>query len=253
VGLAIATKSWALVTLAPVIFTLPARRWRAVLTATSVASIFLAPFLIAQHTDGTAGAGVTINGTGIIFQPQQIWWFLGSDHTIVHNSHGVVMAGYRAAPGFVSRVAHPLIILISVPLTLFWSLTRRGRPGEPFALLALLLLLRCLLDPWNNYYYAVPFIFALATWEISLRRDPPLLALAAVALQWACFRKLPLDFSPDIQAAAYLVWVLPTATMIATWLYAPGLLKRVAARLSDLRLAAVGKYLPLGGYSPPSR
>jgi hypothetical protein len=252
VGLAIATKSWALVALAPVIFTLPHGRWRALLIAAVSASLFLAPFVIAQHLNGTAGAGVAINGTGIIFQPQQLWWFLGNATAVVRNTHGVVMVGYRAAPHFVSVIAHPLIILVSVPLTLLWSLRRRGRSSEPLALLTLLLLLRCILDPWNNYYYAIPFIFALATWEVSHRRDPPLLALAATALQWLCFRKLPFAYSPDVPAVVYLAWTVPGAATLALWLYAPGLLKRLSAPLSGLsRITRLGTDAP-AAYTPPA-
>ena len=143
VGLAIATKSWALVALAPVVFTLPHGRWRALLVATVSASLFLAPFLIAQHLNVTAGAGVAINGTGIIFQPQQLWWFLGNATAVVRNTHGVVMVGYRAAPHFVSVIAHPLIILVERPADTAVvaqaarSLQRAARAAHPAAAAAL--------------------------------------------------------------------------------------------------------------------
>jgi hypothetical protein len=253
VGLAIATKSWSLVALAPVVLTLPHGRWRALLIAAVVASVFLAPFLIAQHLHGSVGAGVTINGTGIIFQPQQLWWFLGNRNVLVHGSQGLSMVAYRAAPAFVSLIAHPLIVLISFPLTLLWSRRRHGRASEPLALLVLVLLLRCMLDPWNNYYYAVPFLLALATWEVTQRRDPPLLALAAIALEWVCFRKLPFDRPLDQQAAFYLAWTVPAATMLALWLYAPEVLKRITSRLSRSSWVPRLSGDPSGVYSPPSR
>ena len=47
-------------------------------------------------------------------------------------------------------------------------------------LLALLLLLRCVLDPWNVVYYELPFLLALLCWEALCRPErPPVLALAA--------------------------------------------------------------------------
>ena len=46
------------------------------------------------------------------------------------------------------------------------------------ALLALLLLMRCVLDPGDHIYYHVPLVLALAAWEIETR-GWPLLALWA--------------------------------------------------------------------------
>ncbi len=40
-------------------------------------------------------------------------------------------------------------------------------------LLSLLLLLRCMLDTWDNIYYPLPLVIALLAWETcSLRRAP---------------------------------------------------------------------------------
>jgi hypothetical protein len=247
-GLAIATKSSALVALAPVLLALPSQHRRAILATCVTAGSVLAPFFIVQHLNGKGGAGITVTGTGIIFQPQQLWWFLGDSHRIVHNSHGTVMAGYRAAPGWVSVIAHPLIIVLSGALTLPLLFRRERTPARLLALLTLVLFARCLLDPWNNLYYSLPFLFALAAWEVIARRQPPLLALLASGLMWLCFREIPSYADPDVLAACYLIWAVPAFATMACWLYAPNAFARIHDRLSGL---SKQNAIELGGAGSP--
>ncbi|MCW3024583.1 MAG: hypothetical protein JWM29_15, partial [Solirubrobacterales bacterium] len=89
--------------------------------------------------------------------------------------------------------------------------------------LALLLMVRCLLDTWDVVYYPLPFILALLAWEVRgpLRR-PPLLALASSALVWVNLHWMTEHTSPDAQAAFFLVWSLPLAAWLGLRLFAPG-------------------------------
>ena len=78
---------------------------------------------------------------------------------------GGVKPGYRTAPAWVGIVSHPLIVAVSLPLTaLAWRRARRGQ-SDALLLLALLLLLRCVLDTWDTVYYPIPFVLALLAWE----------------------------------------------------------------------------------------
>ena len=172
-GLAIPNKEWALVAIGPVLVALPGRRIRTLLIAGAVAAALVAPFTLGAFLPGvtngfvaqTKGAGLS---TGTIFQPWQLWWWLGS---LVHTPAGA-LTGSRWAPGWVQTISHPLIIAIMPPLTALYAWRRRGaraRPGREhvFMLLAVLLALRCVLDPWDISYYALPFLIALLTWEVS--------------------------------------------------------------------------------------
>ena len=82
---------------------------------------------------------------------------------------------------------------------------RRASHGEQLlVLLALLLLARCVLDPWNNVYYELPFLLALLAWEALCRPErPPVLALAATVATWATFQQAPLYLSPDLQSMLF--------------------------------------------------
>jgi hypothetical protein len=233
-GVAVAAKSWALVGVAPVLVALPARRWSALALAGAIALIVLAPFELAQHLAARhAGVGVAIAGTGHIFNPWQAWWFFGDPHTIVRTVTGHVMAGYRAVPAWTTNLTHPLIVLVPIPLSLLWLRTRdRARPYEPLALLALVLLVRCVLDPWNNFYYQVPFLLAFTTWDALRSRGVPVLSLSAVVATSLVFQRLPSHLSPDGQAASYLVWAVLTGTVLSVWLYAPRRFAHLARAMS---------------------
>ena len=105
-----------------------------------------------------------------------------------------------------------------------WAIGER----DALLLLALVLLLRCVLDTWDTVYYALPFIFALLVWEVcgdnARNARPPVLALASTVLAWLSFQWLPEHASPDAQAAFFLAWTLALCAGLALRLYAPTVL-----------------------------
>jgi hypothetical protein len=241
-GLAVGTKSWAVLAVLPVLVALPAGRGRALLLAGAVGGSILVPFALAHQLHSAGGAAGSLGAaSGPIFEPTQIWWWLGG-HGIVRGYNGIIKPGFRVEPGWLSTIAHPLVVAMAAPLTLLWLRRRRGRPLEPLALLTLLLLARCLLDPWNNRYYAVPFLLALIVWECLSRREVPLLSLAATVLTYVTFQELPGRVSPDAESFFYLAWMVPLATAIVVWLYAPAWLAR-ARRAGVRRLPDVDQLL----------
>jgi hypothetical protein len=81
---------------------------------------------------------------------------------------------------------------------------RARRAIDPLALLALLMLVRCALDPWDHAYYHAPFLAALIAWEVLQARRAPWLAAACAGLLGLVFR-LPLPASDVL----YALWALP--------------------------------------------
>ncbi len=218
-GLAIANKQWGLLAIGPVLVALPEHRVRALLYAGAIAVAFYVPLWLPSliGRSGT-GAAVAQAGGGTIFQPWQLWWFLGSHgHTVV-GSFGVLKPGYRTPPAWIANIPHPLIIALAVPATaLAWLRGRR----DALLLLAFLFALRFALDTWDTVYYPLPFILALLAWEIEHRRRPPVLALVASVTVWLVFIVAPEHISPDAQAALFAVLAVPTLAGLATALYAP--------------------------------
>ncbi len=227
-GLAIANKEWALLAAGPVLLaTAPGRRLRCLAGACVTSAGVLAPLALAGSGGFLASTrAAASSSTSVIFQPWQVWWFLGRHGALVHGLFGTPKPGYRIGPGWTAAVSHPLILVAGLAIAAaLWPRSRRVALPEREALLALALVLlaRCLLDTWDAAYYPLPFIFALLAWELGGRtRNPPVLALTASVLVWISFHSLAARVSPDAQAAFFLAWSLPGAAWLGLRLFAPG-------------------------------
>ena len=229
-GLAIVNKEWALVAAGPVLLALPQRRVRCAAIAAGVSVCFYAPLMAPALLGGHGGGAVAATGSGAIFQPWQLWWFLGSHGQLVRDAFGVVKVGYRTPPGWVESIAHPLIVALALPATLLAA--RRGR-RDPLLLLAFLLALRCALDPWDTVYYPLPFLIALLAWEALRFRRPPLLSLCASVAVWLVFVVAPERLGADAQAALFALVAVPTLVALGAAVYAPATLRTPAQTRSS--------------------
>ena len=232
-GLAIANKEWALLAVGPVLLALPSRRALCMLSAGAVAALVLAPLALIGSSGFVASTRGAASPPSAIFQPWQVFWFLGHHGPVVRGLFDGVKPGYRTAPSWVGIVSHPLILAVSVPLTaLAWGRGRRSQ-SDALLLLALLLLLRCVLDTWDTVYYPIPFVLAMLAWEsLGGQRRPAMLALSSTVLAWVSFQWLPEHVSADLQAAFFLAWTVPLAAALSVWLYAPGLRARLSQGFS---------------------
>jgi hypothetical protein len=247
-GLAIANKEWALLAIGPVLLALPARRRLPCLaSAGSVAAAVLGPLLLVGSSGFVAGTRAVATASGELFQPWQVWWFLGAANHVTSGVTRAVPIGaplsthpeWRLAPPWLSGVTHPLIVAVGLAGALW--LQRRRRTGtrtvgerDALLVLALVMLVRCVLDNWDVMYYLLPFVFALLAWEArGPAKRPPVLALSSTVLAWISFQWLPSHASPDVQAAFFLAWVVPLAVGLAVALYAPGKLVNLRQRAGN--------------------
>jgi hypothetical protein len=246
VGLAIANKEWALIALGPVLLTLRAGRLQTLAAAALAAAALMAPIalLASSFVNATGGSA---SSASTIFQPWQAFWFLGRHGALVRGLFGTPKPGYRIGPSFAGPVSHPLIIFCgaALPLALWWQrrspavqapAERESRLpiGLPDALLllSLLMLLRCMLDTWDNVYYTLPLLLSILAWEVNVFRRPPAIALCVTVLCWVSFQWLPTVASPDVQAAFFLCWTAPLAAAMALRLYLPGARLPRSARIA---------------------
>ena len=214
-GLAIATKAWAVLAVGPVLLALGFRPLRTLAIAALVTAALTSPLALA-HPSSFATKVDGMAHTGAIFHPQQVWWFTGEEKMV--RGHQT-----RVAPAWIEQLTHPLIVGVGLALSglLWFSRRRRGvSRDDALLLLALLLLARCALDTWNEVYYATPFLLALVTWEGLARRRPPVLSLLATMAIWVAFQELPLHHvGGDGQGVAYLLFALPAIAGLAFRLF----------------------------------
>jgi hypothetical protein len=218
-GLAIATKAWAVLAIGPVLLALPGRRILALGIAGLIPLAVIAPIWLTGSPETFVVSSATTGGT--IFQPWHLFWFLGDTGQVVIGGNGLPKPdGWRVPPGWLSPLTHPFIAFLVVPLSLAWARVHRGasrpHPEQLLALLALLFFLRCALDPWNVIYYQLPFVLALLTWEVLCRPErPPVAALTVTVLTWVTFQSAPNWLSPDMQSVVFVAWALPLIAWLA--------------------------------------
>jgi hypothetical protein len=205
-GLAIGTKPWAILAGAPVAAALPGARIRTLGLAGLVALPFVALLPLADPgAFARAGGGI---GHMQWSDPLSLWWPLGSPRHLVAdtanlNSHRLPFGLDRSHASLIALCA-----ALAGAAFLAWRGARRGRQLDPLALLALLGLVRCAVDPVPLEYNLVAVLFPLAAWEALERGRLPVLS-AATALAGV------LLYGGRLHAAAAIINVLTCAGVIA--------------------------------------
>jgi hypothetical protein len=204
-GLALATKQWALLAAAPVLLaTVPYARARVAVVAALTAAVFYVPF-IAQDPHAFMKATSVEARVVPAATPQTVW--LWASHERQVRLEGYPVLTYHATAKWIPPASHALIVAIGVLVGL--ALWRRPMSAaQPLAVLAFLFLLRCVLDPVDMDYFHLPFLLALLAWEVTAGRlvhALPVATLAAAACLWLTFDALH-GASPWLVNAAYLAW-----------------------------------------------
>jgi hypothetical protein len=221
-GLALATKEWAWLAILPVAITVSTGRIRMLVVAGGTAALFALPMLIGDpgrfiaqiHHYGVPGNGLT---------PANVWWVYGHEGGLDLSGGGFRGAATYALPDWLGHASHMLVIAVALGLSLSWLRVRRGRdPHEVLQLIALVFLLRCMLDPLTYSYHHVPFAFAVMAYEGLCRRGMPWVAGFSSLGIWVMSKWIaPLD-DPTLLNRFYLAWTVPVAAYLAFSLYAHG-------------------------------
>lgn len=230
-GLALASKQWAVVAILPALMALPGRRVRTGLAAGALAALLMLPGVIAAPGSFTEVSG-NVASAGRVAAPLSVWYPLvgvtaETQRSVVAGEDGsthreAMVSDVHRTPHAIGALSHPLIVLLALLLPLLLAL-RRGRfglsGGDAMALLALLLLLRCALDPLDNVYYHAPLLLALLGWDALDPGRLPLRGLAGAALA-LFFRQWSLHLA-DVAAynAVYLMATLAAGLAIGLVLF----------------------------------
>jgi glycosyl transferase family 87 len=210
---AVATKQWAVLAVLPAMLAAPRGALRIGLIAGAGAATVLLPLMLASPEMSHS----PLVSSGSLFHPHAIWWPFGVPAPAEFTAAG---HGELTAPAWLPAIPHPLIVLLALPLAaLWWRRSGRSRnKDEALALLALLFLERCALDPWNLVYYHLPLVLALLAWEVRSGRRVPVLTLATTLAVWLSFVTYDTrtGYGPFL---AYFVWVLPLALHLGRTLY----------------------------------
>ena len=224
-GLAVATKQWAVIAVIPVLLATSQRRIALLLVAGAVGGARTAPSFLVTKEAAVAGGPVG---------PPNIWMAFASPRSEAAREASSQGFAYEI-PLWLSGLTHPAIVLAAIPLGfLFWLRRSTLAREDALGLLALLFLIRCIADPWNNDYYHAPFLLALLCWE-AIARDgwPRMTVLAGAALSLTFPATLvtmsQMSAEPLRYCIGYLVWALPLTGWLALSLFAPARAEAIAA------------------------
>jgi Glycosyltransferase family 87 len=230
-GLAIATKQWAILAVLPTLMAASRERLRLGAAAAVTAALVVVPMAIGNFdrfwASNVSAAGSPDPG----LTPTNIWWPYG--HTAASN---VVLNGNASSghtlPSTLGHLAHPLVILLGLALPLlYWRFRHDRRPEDVLALLALLLLARCLLDPLTYSYHHFPFLLTLLAWEGLRRRGLPVLGMLATLALWLMGYVIDPSTDPNVINRLYIAWTVPLASYLVLSLYFPAQAMRLDERL----------------------
>lgn len=228
-GLALASKQWAVMAFLPVLMVLPRRRVEVAVGAVAVAAVLMLPSVIAAP-GSVLGVQQQAAATGDTVTPWSAWYPLSSSRAEVYEVGGERLeAEVEHAPPLVGGLSHPLIVLLALAIPLAVA-GRRGlslAPADGFALLALIALLRCVLDPVDNLYYHAPLLLALIGWDAFESRRLPLRALTGVAVAWLFYQSWHHLSDPEAFNGAYVGFAVLLAAWLASSLFAVAAWTRV--------------------------
>ena len=207
-GLALATKQWAILAVAPVILATPkGSRVRLSVVAGGIAAALTIPLLLADPTGFGQTSRMAANAAGAM--TPTTWWFFLAAPDRVQLDH---LAGYATeltvyrTPLWLGQIAHPLIVgaVVVGGVLVHWS--KRSRDAA-LPLLALLFLLRCTLDPVDNAYYHLPLLLALLAWEtLSTRQALPYVTMLSAAALWVTYSLIEQGAARPTVGLVYACW-----------------------------------------------
>ena len=245
-GCAIATKQWAVLAVLPVLFAAHrGTRLRLIGAAGGSAGLLLVPMLIADPSrfwlaQKSVGIATTFQHT---VTAGNIWFpFANGSTGATLTPTGTQVTTQYSLPSWLGHLTHPLVIVLALAACALYVRRRRGAaPDEALQLLALLFLVRCILDPLTYSYHHAPFLVALIAYEALRRRVPVLSGVAIAALLVMTHVIAPMK-DAGLVNAFYLAWSLPLAAVLALAVFAPeradALAGRLGARVSALRSGA---------------
>jgi hypothetical protein len=218
-GLALACKEWAVVGLLPVLFALERDRWRALLGALATAALVTLPEAIASplsyvHHQLFLARGEGVNPSGLS------WWWPFSPSSTTHlivKGHEIALSNHRL-PRSIAYSLHSLIVAadLLVAAIVAWVRGLPLRRDDAFALMAIVMLLRCSLDSETTAYFHTALLLDLLAWDALTCARIPLRALSGAAIGFVIFDRLN---SSALLAPSSIVYGVCTTVALALFVW----------------------------------
>lgn len=190
IGLAIASKQWALIALFPMLAVFPGRRLRILAGAAAIVAAFSLPALLIApsaflHDQLALADGHTLSATAYS------WLFPLTPTITRHLAGGIVFHGPHLPSALVGAL-HPSMIAIGAAAGAYLAFGARGAisVGRLCAAVSLALLLRCTLDTETVPYYHACLLLVLVAWDGLCGERLPWRGLAGTVACYVIFSRL---------------------------------------------------------------
>jgi hypothetical protein len=220
-GLALACKQWSVVAILPILFTLERGRIRTLVGAAALAAVVTVPELVSSPA-----TYLRIQMSLALHHRSESsawswWWPFAPNGTryVLIEGREVPVTLHRLPVALVESL-HSLIIALDAVIAVIVARVRglQLRRDDAFALMAVVMLLRCALDTETMPYYHAALFMDLLAWDAFTAERLPLRALSGAALSWVLFDRLTPSFlgvAPSsilygVSAAIVLVVLLRT-------------------------------------------
>ena len=208
-GLALATKQWGLFAVLPVLMLARGQRRQVAFVGAIVAGVFLPPMLAGDPAKFFEQNFNTVDAQ-LGVTPTNLWWPFhhpGFDPTVKQQ--------LEVIPGALRMTSHPLAVALVLGLSvLYWQRSVGRHPYDALQLLALLFLIRCVLDPLTISYHHAPFVLTIAMFEGLCCRRIPMVTLTSTAAILVLGDFISPLGKPDLMSGLYLLWALSTITYL---------------------------------------
>lgn len=192
-GLALACKQWSVLAVLPVLLALERGRMRALIGALALAAVVTLPEVVGAPRALLENQLSLAHHDGRTPSVLSWWWPLAPNstvHLIVEGSP-VSVSEHRLPRALVESL-HSVIIVIDVLIAAIVAHARRLplRRDDAFALMAIVMLLRCTLDTQTVSYYHAPLFLDLLAWDALRGERIPVRALTAAAVAYLLLDRL---------------------------------------------------------------
>ena len=238
-GCAVATKQWAAMAALPLLLALPRRRLWAVGSSAASFALLTVPMMLGDWTrfwDAQKALTSDLPFENTV-TASNIWFHVAEGTTApTMTPEGVQSITMYSLDETIGHLTHPLVALLALVATGAYWLRRRGaNPEEILQLVALIFLVRCVLDPLTYSYHHAPFLVALVAYEALRRRVPVMSGVAIASLLLMSHVIAPLK-NADLINAFYLSWSLPMIGALVLGVFFPDRLDAIGARLTPRRV-----------------
>lgn len=193
-GLALACKQWSVVAILPVLFALQRGRVRALLGALATAAVVTIPVIAGAPMDYLRNQLFLAHGLERTSSIWSWWWPLAPNASkqVLVEGNSVAVSAHQL-PTAVAHSVHGVLVAVDLLVAAVVARVRRLplRRDDAFALMALVLLLRCTLDTETMPYYHAALLLDLLAWDALCGEVLPLRALVAAAVSYVLFDRLP--------------------------------------------------------------